>query len=269
MNNLQVFQNEAFGQMRVIVKDGEPWFAGKDVAEALGYNNTKKALIDHIDEDDKQLIQRSQIVTLENHLPKEVFPFNFVPAEIPNRGLTFINESGVYSLILRSKLPAAKQFKRWVTSEVLPAIRKHKMYLSSETAQEALEDPSVFLAKAMLVANNVIDQQKAKLEAQAHQINQLKPKAKIYDKYMNAEDSYTITDVAVMNGIRPTELFGFLKRINWLTKQAQCAYELTKEAPKEYFKVIKCYYGGCSRKTQIRVTVTGFNAISSLIETAL
>ena len=62
---LQVFQNEAFGQMRVIVKDGEPWFAGKDVAEALGYNNTKKALIDHIDEDDKQLIQRSQIVTLE------------------------------------------------------------------------------------------------------------------------------------------------------------------------------------------------------------
>ena len=186
MNNLQVFQNEAFGQMRVIVKDGEPWFAGKDVAEALGYNNTKKALIDHIDEDDKQLIQRSQIVTLENHLPKEVFPFNFVPAEIPNRGLTFINESGVYSLILRSKLPAAKQFKRWVTSEVLPAIRKHKMYLTPETAKEAIEEPSVFLAKAMLVANNVIDQQKAKLEAQAHQINQLKPKAKIYDKYMNA-----------------------------------------------------------------------------------
>ena len=269
MNNLQVFQNEAFGQMRVIVKDGEPWFAGKDVAEALGYNNTKKALIDHIDEDDKQLIQRSQIVTLENHLPKEVFPFNFVPAEIPNRGLTFINESGVYSLILRSKLPAAKQFKRWVTSEVLPAIRKHKMYLTPETAQESLEEPSVFLAKAMLVANNVIDQQKAKLEAQAHQINQLKPKAKIYDKYMNAEDSYTITDVAVMNGVRPTDLFSFLKRINWLTKQAQCAYELTKEAPKEYFKVIKCYYGGCSRKTQIRVTATGFNAISNLIETAL
>ncbi len=266
---LQVFQNEAFGQMRVIVKDGEPWFAGKDVAEALGYNNTKKALIDHIDEDDKQLIQRSQIVTLENHLPKEVFPFNFVPAEIPNRGLTFINESGVYSLILRSKLPAAKQFKRWVTSEVLPAIRKHKMYLTPETAKEAIDDPSVFLAKAMLVANDVIEQQKAKLEAQAHQINQLKPKAKIYDKYMNAEDSYTITDVAVMNGVRPTDLFSFLKRINWLTKQAQCAYELTKEAPKEYFKVIKCYYGGCSRKTQIRVTATGFNAISNLIETAL
>lgn len=122
--------------------------------------------------------------------------------------------------MLRSKLPQAEQFQEWVTSEVLPAIRKHKMYLTPETAKEAIEEPSVFLAKAMLVANNVIDQQKAKLEAQAHQINQLKPKAKIYDKYMNAEDSYTITDVAVMNGVRPTDLFSFLKRINWLTKQS-------------------------------------------------
>ena len=180
---LQVFQNEAFGQMRVIVKDGEPWFAGKDVAEALGYNNTKKALIDHIDEDDKQLIQRSQIVTLENHLRKEVFPFNFVPAEIPNRGLTFINESGVYSLILRSKLPAAKQFKRWVTSEVLPAIRKHKMYLTPETAKEAIDDPSVFLAKAMLVANDVIEQQKTKIVEQRQEILKLAPKAEKYDKF--------------------------------------------------------------------------------------
>lgn len=210
---LQVFQNEAFGQMRVIVKDGEPWFAGKDVAEALGYNNTKKALIDHIDEDDKQLIQRSQIVTLENHLRKEVFPFNFVPAEIPNRGLTFINESGVYSLILRSKLPAAKQFKRWVTSEVLPAIRKHKMYLTPETAKEAIDDPSVFLAKAMLVANDVIEQQKTKIVEQRQEILKLAPKAEKYDKYMKAEDSYTISDVAMMNGLAPDKLFNYLKNI--------------------------------------------------------
>ena len=268
-NKIQVFQNEAFGQMRVIVKDGEPWFAGKDVAEALGYSDQKDAIKKHVDYEDKQVIQRGQITPFENNIPKEVLPCNFVCADIPTRGLTFINESGVYSLILRSKLPAAKQFKRWVTSEVLPAIRKHKMYLTPETAKEAIDDPSVFLAKAMLVANNVIDQQKAKLEAQAHQINQLKPKAKIYDKYMNAEDSYTITDVAVMNGVSPQDQFSFQKRTNGLPKHAQCAYELTKEAPKEYFKVIKCYYGGCSRKTQIRVTATGFNAISNLIETAL
>lgn len=248
-NKIQVFQNEAFGQVRVITKDGEPWFVGKDVAEVLGYSNTKKAINDHVKENHKL---GERIVTSGQR-----------------REVIIIDEAGFYSLVLRSKLPSAEAFQEWVTSEVLPAIRKHKMYLTPETAQEALEEPSVFLAKAMLVANNVIDQQKAKLEAQAHQINQLKPKAKIYDKYMNAEDSYTITDVAVMNGVRPTDLFSFLKRINWLTKQAQCAYELTKEAPKEYFKVIKCYYGGCSRKTQIRVTATGFNAISNLIETAL
>ena len=249
MNNLQVFQNEAFGQMRVIVKDGEPWFVGKDVAEVLGYSNTKKAINDHVKENHKL---GERIVTSGQR-----------------REVIIIDEAGFYSLVLRSKLPSAEAFQEWVTSEVLPAIRKHKMYLTPETAKEAIEEPSVFLAKAMLVANNVIDQQKAKLEAQAHQINQLKPKAKIYDKYMNAEGSYTITDVAVMNGVRPTDLFSFLKRINWLTKQAQCAYELTKEAPKEYFKIIRCFYGGCSRKTQIRVTATGFNAISSLIETAL
>lgn len=248
-NQIQVFQNEAFGQVRIITKDGEPWFVGKEIAEKLGYSNSRKALADHVKDNHKGVTKCDTLGGKQQ--------------------LTIIDEAGFYSLVLRSKLPSAEAFQEWVTSEVLPAIRKHKMYLTPETAQEALEEPSVFLAKAMLVANNVIDQQKAKLEAQAHQINQLKPKAKIYDKYMNAEDSYTITDVAVMNGFRPTDLFSFLKRINWLTKQAQCAYELTKEAPKEYFKVIKCYYGGCSRKTQIRVTATGFNAISSLIETAL
>lgn len=248
-NKIQVFQTEAFGQVRIITKDGEPWFVGKEIAEKLGYSNSRKALADHVKDNHKGVTKCDTLGGKQQ--------------------LTIIDEAGFYSLVLRSKLPSAEAFQEWVTSEVLPTIRKHKMYLSSETAQEALEDPSVFLAKAMLVANNVIDQQKAKLEAQAHQINQLKPKAKIYDKYMNAEDSYTITDVAVMNGVRPTDLFSFLKRINWLTKQAQCAYELTKEAPKEYFKVIRCFYGGCSRKTQIRVTATGFNAISNLIETAL
>ena len=250
-NKIQVFQNEVFGQVRIITKDGEPWFVGKEIAEKLGYSNSRKALADHVKDNHKNTVTIRDGITRGN----------------PNQ--VIIDEAGFYSLVLRSKLPQAEQFQEWVTSEVLPAIRKHKMYLTPETAKEAIEEPSVFIAKAMLVANNVIDQQKAKLEAQAHQINQLKPKAKIYDKYMNAEDSYTITDVAVMNGVRPTDLFSFLKRINWLTKQAQCAYELTKEAPKEYFKVIRCFYGGCSRKTQIRVTATGFNAISSLIETAL
>ena len=128
-STVQIFNNPEFGDVRVVMKDGEPWFVGKDVAEALGYKNTKDALISHVAEDDKRIIQRSEIATIENHLPKEVFPMNFVSVEIPNRGLTAINESGLYSLIFGSKLETAKKFKRWVTSEVLPAIRKTGGYV--------------------------------------------------------------------------------------------------------------------------------------------
>lgn len=248
-NKIQVFQNEAFGQVRIITKDGEPWFVGKDVAEVLGYSNTKKAINDHVKENHKL---GERIVTSGQR-----------------REVIIIDEAGFYSLVLRSKLPQAEQFQEWVTSEVLPTIRKNKMYLTPETAQEAIEDPGVFLAKAMLVANDVIEQQKTKIIEQRQEILKLTPKATQYDKYMKAEDSYTITDVAVMNGSRPADLFRFLKTIGWLTKQAQCAYELTKEAPKEYFKSIRCFYGGCSRKTQIRVTATGYKALTNLIETAL
>lgn len=123
MEELQIFNNEEFGSVSCLVIDNEPWLVGKDVASALGFKNTKDALKNHVDSDDKRLIQRSDLATIENHLPKDVFPINFVQA-IPNRGLTFINESGVYSLIFGSKLPNAKKFKHWVTSEVLPTLRK-------------------------------------------------------------------------------------------------------------------------------------------------
>ena len=112
MSELQVFSNAEFGSVRSITVNGEPYFVGKDVAEILGYGNTRDALIAHVDEEDRTVIQKSEIPTLD----------------IPNRGLTVINESGLYSLILSSRLPSAKRFKRWVTSEVLPAIRKHGVF---------------------------------------------------------------------------------------------------------------------------------------------
>lgn len=119
---IQIFKNEQFGQIRTLTKDGDPWFVGKDVAEALGYSDTKSAINDHVDADDKQILQRGQNATLE----------------IPNRGMTIINESGLYSLILSSKLETAKAFKRWVTSEVLPSIRKTGEYVSPQKAQQRL-----------------------------------------------------------------------------------------------------------------------------------
>ena len=126
MNELQIFESPEFGQVRTVVIENEPWFVGKDVANILGYANTKDAISSHVEEDDKTIIQRSENTTLE----------------IPNRGLTFINESGLYSLIFSSKLPNAKKFKRWVTSEVLPTIRKHGMYAT----EELLYNPDVAIA---------------------------------------------------------------------------------------------------------------------------
>ena len=111
-NNLEIFTNPEFGNIRIIEKNGEPWFIGKDVAEALGYEASRNAITKHVDDEDKLTHQ--------------------ISASGQNRNMTVINESGLYSLILSSKLPTAKKFKRWVTSEVLPAIRKHGNYASSK-----------------------------------------------------------------------------------------------------------------------------------------
>lgn len=136
MNELKIFKNEEFGEIRTVQLNNETYFVGKDIATALGYKNTKDALLTHVDESDKRVIQRSEITTIENNLPKDVFPVNFVSADIPNRGLTIINESGLYALIFGSKLESAKRFKHWVTSEVLPSIRKTGQYQIPNLSKE-------------------------------------------------------------------------------------------------------------------------------------
>lgn len=114
MNNLQTFSNPEFGEVRVLTIDNEPWFVGKDVAERLGYANTRTALASHVDDEDKtsDLIQDGG----SNYKSKA----------------TIINESGLYSLVLSSKLPTAKAFKRWITHEVLPSIRKNGGYIAGQ-----------------------------------------------------------------------------------------------------------------------------------------
>lgn len=118
MNDIKIFNNEEFGDIRTVTIDGEPWFVGKDVAEILGYSNTRKALLDHVDEDDK-----TDGVTIRDSIGREQTP-------------VLINESGLYSLILSSKLPTAKKFKHWVTSEVLPSIRKTGQYQMPNLSKE-------------------------------------------------------------------------------------------------------------------------------------
>lgn len=126
MYDMKIYENSEFGSVRTLSLDGIPYFVGKDVAEILGYSNTKDAISVHVDEEDKRVIQRSENTTFE----------------IPNRGLTVINESGMYSLVLSSKLPNARKFKRWITNEVLPAIRKHGVY----AVDELLENPDMLIA---------------------------------------------------------------------------------------------------------------------------
>ncbi len=175
MNELKIFENEQFGTIRTVEIDSTPYFVGKDVAEILGYSNSRKALIDHVDEEDKNT------VTIRDGIPGN-----------PNQ--VVINESGLYSLILSSKLPKAKEFKRWVTSEVLPAIRKHGVY----AVDEVLENPDMLIS-----ALQALKEEKAKakrltetLAVQEQQIAELKPKASYYDVVLNCKDLVSVTEIA-------------------------------------------------------------------------
>lgn len=128
MNELKIFKNSEFGEIRTVEIVGEPWFVGKDVAEILGYERDTKAVVDHVDEDDR--------INVDGKTQSQF------GIELGQRGGWLINESGLYSLILSSKLPTAKAFKRWVTSEVLPAIRKHGLYAE----EELLDNPDIAIA---------------------------------------------------------------------------------------------------------------------------
>ena len=152
MDDIQIFQNDEFGAIRTIEIDGDPWFVGTDVADALGYVATNKAVAMHVDEEDKKLNDKTS-------------------SSFGQRGATLINESGLYSLVLSSKLPTAKKFKRWVTSEVLPAIRKHGVYMTPRTIEEVLLNPDTII---QLATNWKEEQEKRKsLEIETAQQKQI------------------------------------------------------------------------------------------------
>ena len=138
---IQIFKNEQFGEIRTMVDEkGEPWFVGKDVARRLGYINHRKALRDHVDEED-----RKDGVTIRDSIGRD-------------QEATFINESGLYSLILSSKLPQAKAFKRWVTSEVLPQIRQTGGYIPTRDAQGRQLSEQEVVAVANRIAQRTVKQ---------------------------------------------------------------------------------------------------------------
>ena len=179
MQELKIFENAEFGTVRALEIDGAPWFVGKDVTDILGYQNPSEALSDHVDDEDKLNSK-----TLSS---------------LGQRGGWLINESGLYSLVLSSKLPAAKAFKRWVTSEVLPTIRRHGLY----AIDDIIADPDLGIRallalkaerearKALEVDNKIKDQQ----------IAELTPKASYYDLILQCPSLLTVTEIAKDYGL--------------------------------------------------------------------
>lgn len=168
MTNLQIFAFEEKEEIRTLLINEEPYFVGKDVAEVLGYQNGSRDVNRHVDEEDKLTHQ--------------------ISASGQNRNMTIINESGLYSLILKSKLPSAKKFKRWVTSEVLPQIRKHGMYATDEL----LNNPDLLIE----VATKLKEERTLRLIAE-QRVNELQPKADYYDRILNNKGLVTVSTIAI------------------------------------------------------------------------
>lgn len=211
MNELQIFNNPEFGEVRTIVKNDEVWFIGKDVAEALKYSNTNKAIKDHVDEEDKQFFRGNETLGLKS---------------TNNYGAIFINESGLFSLALSSKLPKAKEFKRWITKEVIPSIRKHGGYLTPAKIEEVLSNPDTIIKLA-----TELKQERAKRIEHEQKIEADKPKVLFAEAVETAKSSILVGELAKLikqNGIDigQQRLFNFMRENGYLIKQKGSAYNM-------------------------------------------
>lgn len=194
MNEIQIFKNENFGEIRVAEVNGEPWFCASDVCRTLGYYDGRKAV---------QTYCKPKGVSKRNTLTKG-----------GNQQLTYINEGNLYRLITHSKLPSAEQFETWVFDEVLPSIRKHGAYMSSEVIEKTLTDPD-FLIK---LATELKNEKQARLEAQK-QIELQSSKVKYYDEVLTSENTYTTSQIAKELGIGAPTLNQKLKELHVQYKQ--------------------------------------------------
>jgi len=206
MNELKIFENPAFGKVRVVEQGGEPWFVGKDVAEILGYSDLNKAVAMHVDDDDKKLNDKTS-------------------PSFGQRGTTLINESGLYSLVLSSKLPDAKKFKHWVTAEVLPAIRKTGGYIAGS---EKMSDAEL-MAKAVLVAQATIKERDARIKELESDTQRMKPKEIFADAVSASDQTILIGDLAKLikqNGhdIGQKRMFEWLRNNGYLIKRQGADY---------------------------------------------
>lgn len=195
MNQLQIFENPEFGAVRTVEIDGDPWLVGKDVAQALGYSNTRDALAKRVDPEDKGV---ANCDTLGG-----------------SQAVTIINESGLYSLVLSSKLPTARKFRHWVTSEVLPSIRRHGLY----AADELLNNPDL-----MIQAMEALKSERAKNQQLTEKVRQDAPKVLFAESVEASNHSILIFDLAKIlrqNGVQigGNRLFEWMRGNSYLIKR--------------------------------------------------
>ncbi|MGL9869218.1 phage antirepressor KilAC domain-containing protein [Enterococcus sp. DIV0691] len=204
MDQPQIFSFED-NQVRTILVNDEPYFVGKDVAEVLGYSNTQKAILNHVDEEDKGVTKWDTLGGKQN--------------------MTIINESGLYSLILKSKLPSSKKFKRWVTSEVLPQIRKHGMYATDEL----LDNPDLLIEVAIK-----LKEERTKRLIAEQKVAEYEPKITYLDTILASKDTVSTSQIAADYGMSAIQLNKLLHQLGvqrkvsgqWLLykKHMNCGY---------------------------------------------
>lgn len=208
------FSNQEFGIIRAVEIDGEPWFVGKDVAERLGYERATKAIQDHVDNEDKDEVPIQDSIGRMQKTP-------------------IINESGLYSLILSSKLPRAKAFKRWVTSEVIPSIRKHGAYMTLETAEQMLSNPDFMIRLLQELKSE--QEQRRELERQKKEDA---PKVLFADAVKTSRTSILVGELAKIlkqNGVETdqTRLFSWLRDNGFLIKRKGSDYNMPTQKAME------------------------------------
>lgn len=213
MNELKIFNSSEFGQVRTVTIDGEPWFVGKDVAVALGYTNPQKAIRDHVDAEDMTV--------------NDSFTVN------GTKGI-LINESGLYSLVMGSKLPTAKQFKHWVTAEILPSIRRTGGYIANA---ETMTDAEI-MSKALLIAKKTIENREQRIHSLEAETERMKPKEIFADAVSASNSSILIGDLAKIlhgNGIKigRGRLFAWMREHGFLIKQKGTSYNMPTQRAME------------------------------------
>ena len=210
MNSIKVFNSPEFGEVRTIEINGEAWFIGREIAELLGYSNTRDALARHVDAEDKNTV---------------VIP----DGNKGNPNQTIINESGLYSLILSSKLPTAKQFKHWITSEVIPAIRRHGIYATPETIEKIINDPNF-----LITVLTELQKEQTKNKILTAKIAEDKPLTEFAEAVGRSRNAILIGDLARLlnqNGVNTGQnrLFAWLRKNNYLISRKGLSHNMPEQ----------------------------------------